>query len=587
MNVMYCKFVMLSPFWRFGSARDCRIQSVAAMNALGYYSDSEEEEHPPGSGTAPEPSEPLQETDGETGHGNALATEASQAEGQPQPAQSELELPRSKVQLDASTPFGVIIDVWIQQSAITGDGPPPEYKEEIMEVYENAPPEGQEQMHNDMLQMVLQQMEERAEPEENIAHPNFEESEEQMQEDSTQPPTSKMPTDAADPQRALGQVEEQARIAAEKKAALLARMGVTPQAAPAEVETKNVHVFFEIGIDDAWAGRIEFELFGDIVPRTVENFRCLCTGEMGRSQKTKHRLTFEGSVFHRIIPSFMCQGGDFTRGDGTGGESIYGDRFADENFKLKHKKGCLSMANAGPNTNGSQFFICTDAPSHLDGKHVVFGQVSSGYEIVEKMEALGSRSGRVSKTVTIMSCGMVGDSEGQPAKCPRLIDTAPAARLAPVEDANGANGGLLGLLKQADEFCAAQQMSQVAAQSQAVEDAEEAHVLHILRKHAGSRKPKNRGGQLITCSKEEAEQYLEEIANQLVGLSGEELRARFSDLARSESDCASAKKGGDYGRFRRGQRELAFEDAAFALKVGDVSDIVSTMSGVHLILRVP
>ena len=332
---------------------------------------------------------------------------------------------------------------------------------------------------------------------------------------------------------------------------------------------------------------IEFELFGDIVPRTVENFRCLCTGEMGRSQKTKQRLTFEGSVFHRIIPSFMCQGGDFSRGDGTGGESIYGDRFADENFKLKHKKGCLSMANAGPNTNGSQFFICTDAPSHLDGKHVVFGQVSSGYEIVEKMEALGSRSGRVSKTVTIMSCGMVGDSEGQPAKCPRLIDTAPAARLAPVEDANGANGGLLGLLKQADEFCAAQQMSQVAAQSQAVEDAEEAHVLHILRKHAGSRKPKNRGVQSITCSKEEAEQYLEEIANQLVGLSGEELRARFSDLARSESDCASAKKGGDYGRFRRGQRELAFEDAAFALKVGDVSDIVSTMSGVHLILRVP
>ena len=112
-------------------------------------------------------------------------------------------------------------------------------------------------------------------------------------------------------------------------------------------------------------------------------------------------------------------------------------------------------------------------------------------------------------------------------------------------------------------------------------------MLHILRKHTGSRKPKNRGGQPITCSQQEAEEYLEEIANQLVGLPADKLRQSFAELAKSESDCASAKKGGDYGRFRRGQREQAFEDAAFALKLGEVSNIVSTLSGVHLILRVP
>ena len=565
------------------------------MNALGYYSDSDDEAHVPHSDTK---LEPLQEQ--EADHADVSEAKTPQAEELPQPTQADFEIP-SKVQLDGSTPFAVIIDVWIQLSASTGDGPPPEYKEEIMEVYENAPPEGQEQMRNDMLQMVLQMKGEgftedpaeadpaetagRMEPMELETHETHENEEQRLRQPEAEEasPTSVQPVQP----QARGQVEEQARIAAEQKSALLARMGVTPQA-PESKDSKNVHVFFEIGIDDAWAGRIEFELFGDIVPRTVENFRCLCTGEMGRSQRTKQRLTFEGSIFHRIIPSFMCQGGDFTRGDGTGGESIYGDKFADENFKLKHKKGCLSMANAGPNTNGSQFFICTDAPSHLDGKHVVFGQVSSGYDIVEKMEALGSRSGRVSKKVTIMSCGMIGDAEGPETKVPRRqIDTAPAARLAPVEESNvGAAGGLLGLLKQADES-AAQETSQVV-QSQAVEeDADEVHVLHILRKHAGSRKPKNRGGQLITCSKEEAAQYLEEIANQLVGLSGDELRARFSDLARSDSDCASAKKGGDYGRFRRGQRELTFEDASFALKVGEVSDIVETMSGVHLIMRVP
>lgn len=162
--------------------------------------------------------------------------------------------------------------------------------------------------------------------------------------------------------------------------------------------TKLPRVFFDMSINGEPAGRFIVELRSDVVPKTAENFRALCTGEKG--------IGYKDSTFHRVIPNFMCQAGDFTNHNGTGGKSIYGDKFKDENFTLKHTgPGILSMANSGPNTNGSQFFITTVETSWLDNRHVVFGSIVEGMDVIKKIESYGTQSGKTKKSVSISNCG--------------------------------------------------------------------------------------------------------------------------------------------------------------------------------------
>ncbi|KIW43118.1 peptidyl-prolyl cis-trans isomerase D [Exophiala oligosperma] len=207
----------------------------------------------------------------------------------------------------------------------------------------------------------------------------------------------------------------------------------------ADSKSGRPRVYFDITIGGRPEGRVVFELFNDVVPKTAENFRALCTGEKGTGKSGK-LLSYKGSIFHRVIKSFMIQGGDFTASNGTGGESIYGEKFPDENFELKHDRPfLLSMANSGPGTNGSQFFVTTVPTPHLDGKHVVYGEVINGKNIVRKIENLPTQSDKPVSDVVVADCGQLEGSEYSAA-----TQKAPDATGDPYEDFPDDQGELKG-----------------------------------------------------------------------------------------------------------------------------------------------
>lgn len=345
--------------------------------------------------------------------------------------------------------------------------------------------------------------------------------------------------------------DELTRISLEKKAA-----------APCP---DRPHVFFELWVEKELVGRIVCELFSDIVPRTAENFRALCTGEKGMGIRGKP-LHYKGCHLHRICPNFCVQGGDFTKSDGTGGESIYGLEFEDESFDLSHSKpGLLSMANRGPNTNGSQFFILTGKAPDLDRKHCVFGRVVEGMSFVKRIEALcgvsdaghkgsvttakdGVNAFRPSRTAWIKDCGQL--TCGSMALS--LEDGEPAAKRAKV-DGNG--------------------------------EKEEFRLFHILKKHKGSRYPKTWDGKTASCTKGKAKLVVENAKKRLT--SAPQIQTTFAELAREFSDDASSQRGGDLSGVERGSGVLAedVEDVAFALAKGELSEIFETPQGIHLLLR--
>jgi len=312
-------------------------------------------------------------------------------------------------------------------------------------------------------------------------------------------------------------------------------------------------VFLDIAIGGSPVGRLVIELYADAVPRTSENFRSLCTGIRGIGKRGK-ALHYKGSTFHRVIPNFMCQGGDITHGNGSGGESIFGTTFADESLTLKHTTaGILSMANSGKNTNASQFFITTKACPHLDGKHVVFGRVVEGLEVIRNMEDVGSESGSTSSPVIIDDCGELRGS----------------AKATNCEADGAALGNRSGKRKRAADMPS------------------EVRLFHILKKHAECKDPVvSRTGQATKASKTRAQLGLTNIRRRLVTNQGSALQVSFIEIAREQSDCKTATKGGDLGTIAQGTLESKLEEAAFSLMPGELSEVVESPEGLHLMLRI-
>mmetsp|Transcript_28159 Transcript_28159/g.65076 ORF Transcript_28159/g.65076 Transcript_28159/m.65076 type:complete len:441 (-) Transcript_28159:114-1436(-) len=405
---------------------------------------------------------------------------------------------------------------------------------------------------------------------------------------------------------------------------------------PQQIKEKRPKVFLEIELNKKKIGRIVIELFGDVVPKTAENFRCLCTGERGVSPHSGEKLCYRGSKFHRIIPSKLIQGGDTTKGNGMGGESIYNIDadacFPDENFKLKHDRpGLVSMAHRGGEAgkNCSQFFFITQSCPRYDGKHVVFGRVIQGLDLMSKMESMGSQSGRPSFEVRISDCGELeseaskkrkrkGDSADdklpdgwtkkesrnnpglfyyhhesgyQQFERPTIRSSDPLAAMAEsAKRRREDNKDTLNSRRAAEGETAAVE----AVPARACREGE-IRVWHILKKHRDFfGKPASSWRQKeITWSKKEASAALEAVRAKLfnVGYGGgaQALQKKFENLAHQESDDdVSAKVGGDLGPLTKKRKlfgGLELIKAAFELKPGEMSKVIETKEGVHLVAR--
>eukprot|EP00931_Biecheleriopsis_adriatica_P105407 TRINITY_DN79971_c0_g1_i1.p1 TRINITY_DN79971_c0_g1~~TRINITY_DN79971_c0_g1_i1.p1 ORF type:complete len:392 (+),score=75.25 TRINITY_DN79971_c0_g1_i1:50-1177(+) len=318
-------------------------------------------------------------------------------------------------------------------------------------------------------------------------------------------------------------------------------------------------VFLDVEVAGHPAARIVCELFSDLVPKTAENFRLLCTGEKGLGEHGKP-LHYKGNAFHRVVPGFAIQGGDITKGDGTGGECAYGGvSFDDESFDLSHDSaGLLSMANKGPNTNNSQFFILTKAYPKLDLKHVVFGRVVEGMGTVRRIEE---------------TCG-TADSGSE--MC-RAQKNHGVLAFRPGLDGGRAIISNCGELR--DEAADAEPATKRARR----DGPSEVHLFHILKKYKGCRKPETWRGEKSNCTKGKAKLVLENLRKRLVAATA--IQTLFVELARDHSDDASAKNGGDLGRVDRDSLQPKVEDVGFSLQKNDLSEVFEDEFGVHLLLR--
>jgi len=309
-------------------------------------------------------------------------------------------------------------------------------------------------------------------------------------------------------------------------------------------------VFLDVQVAGHPAARIVCELFSDIVPETAENFRALCTGEKGLGEHGKP-LHYKGTFFHRVVPGFAVQGGDITKGDGTGGESAYGPSFDDESFVLSHDSaGLLSMANKGPNTNNSQFFILSKAAPKLDLKHVVFGRVIEGMNTVRHIEE---------------TCGTADTGA---ANC-RAQKSHGVLAFRPGDSSSKAYISDSGEIAEAEEPAAKR-----------AKTSSEVHLLHILKKYKGARKPETKTGEAATCTKGKAKLVLENLRKRVLAATA--MQTEFLELARDHTD---GKNGGDLGKIDRGSLQKKVEEVGFGLAVNELSEVFEDEFGVHLLLR--